>query len=114
MLKITAVDNDQRRTLVLEGQLIDPWVGELERNWAEARMSIGADSIVVDLRDITAISEGGENALFQMMAAGAQIHCRRGVLTKHVLQQLKQRCKSRSSRSIARDEGRDARSGGKV
>src|SRR5690242_9289539 len=96
MLKITAVDTDQQRTLVLEGQLIDPWVGELERNWAEARMSIGAGSIVVDLRDVTAISERGENALFRMMAEGAKIHCHRGVLTKHVLQQLKQRCKSRS------------------
>lgn len=99
MLKITAFDNDQRRTLVLEGQLIDAWVDELERNWTEARMSIGAQSIVVDLRDVTAISERGENALFRMMADGAQIQCRRGVLNKHVVQQLKQRCKARSRKA---------------
>jgi hypothetical protein len=91
MLKITTVDNDHRRTLILEGQLIDPWISELERSWSEAHLSITAKSIVVDMKDVTAISQRGENVLFQMMAEGAQINCCRGVLTKHVLQQLERR-----------------------
>ena len=99
MLKITAVDDNHRRTLVLEGQLIDPWVAELERSWSEARMSIRPDSIVVDLKDVTVISQRGENVLFQMMADGAEFNCCRGVLTKHVLQQLKQRCKAHSRKA---------------
>ena len=99
MLKITAVDSDHRRMLVLEGQLIDPWVGELERSLTEARMSVGADSIVVDLKDVTAISQRGENVLFRMMADGGEFKCCRGVLTKHVLQQLKQRCKATSRKA---------------
>ncbi len=94
MLKITAVDNDHTRTLVLEGQLTDPWISELERSWREARMSIRAESIVVDLKDVTAISQPGENLLYRMMADGAEFNCCRGVFTKHVLQQLKHRCKT--------------------
>ncbi len=96
MLKITAIDHDRQRTLVLEGQLTDPWISELERSWTEARMSIQAGSIVVDLKDVTAISQRGENVLYQMMADGAQFNCCRGVLTKHVLHQLKLRCRSRT------------------
>ena len=92
MLKITAVDTANRRTLVLEGQLIDPWVTELERSWIEARASGGAHSIVVDLKDVTAISQRGENVLYKMMADGAEFNCCRGVLTRHVLEQLKHRC----------------------
>ncbi len=94
MLKITAIDNEHTRTLVLEGQLVDPWVSELERSWTEARMSNFALSIVIDLKDVTTISQHGENVLFQMMADGAELNCCRGILTKHVLQQLKQRCKA--------------------
>ncbi len=99
MLKITAINTDHQRTLILEGQLIDPWISELERSWTEARMSIEADSIVVDLKDVTAISQRGENILYKMMADGAEFNCCRGVLTKHVLQQLKQRCKALSRKA---------------
>ena len=99
MLKITAVDDNHTRTLVLEGQLIDPWISELERSWSEARMSIRAPSIVVDLKDVTTISQHGENVLYRMMAEGVQLNCCRGVLTKHVLQQLKQRCKAQSRKA---------------
>ena len=99
MLKITAIDNEHTRTLILEGQLIDPWVSELERSWSEARMSILPLSIVVDLKDVTTISQHGENVLYRMMAAGVQFNCCRGVLTKHVLQELKQRCKAQSRKA---------------
>jgi hypothetical protein len=100
MLKITAIDTDHRRTLVLEGQLIDPWISELERSWSEAQLSITADSIVVDLKDVTAISQRGENVLFLMMAEGAEINCCRGVLTKHVLRQLERRRETQSRKVI--------------
>ena len=101
MLKITAIDNEQSTTLVLEGQLIDPWISELERSWSEVRLSIRPRSIVVDLKDVTAISQHGENVLYRMMADGAELNCCRGVLTRHVLQQLKQRCKARAERCEA-------------
>ncbi len=91
MLKITAIDSEQQRTLVLEGSLVDPWIGELERSWTEAQGRKGTRALVVDLKDVTAISQGGENLLFQMMAGGATLICCRGVLTKHVLRRLERR-----------------------
>jgi hypothetical protein len=96
MLKITAIDGDRKRTLVLEGSLMDRWVGELERTWIEAQRTQGELAIVVDLKDVIAISQQGEDLLFQMMSAGATFHCCRGVLTKHVLQQLERRRETNS------------------
>jgi len=98
MLKITAIDNEHQRTLVLEGRLVDPWVSELERTWNEAQMSNPPRLIVVDMKDVTAISQGGENLLLQMMAGGATFNCCRGVLTKRVVQRLKRRCKAQARR----------------
>ena len=37
MLKITAMNCGDQRRLVLEGALVEPWVSELERNWAEIK-----------------------------------------------------------------------------
>jgi hypothetical protein len=96
MLKITAIDSQHRRTLVLEGTLVEPWVSELERSWTEAQHADGARSLVVDLKDVTAISQRAENLLFQMMTGGVVFQCCRGVLTKHVLRQLERRRETHS------------------
>lgn len=97
MLKITAIDKNGQRTLVLEGKLVDPWVTELERSWAEVQPANEIKSgIIVDLKDVTVISQRGESLLFQMIGEGATLKCHRGVLTRHVLEQLKRRCKYRS------------------
>ena len=100
MLKITSITNANHTTLVLEGQLAEPWLSELERIWGESQMSIPTRTIVVDLKDVTVISQSGENILFRMMAGGVEFNCCRGILTKHVLQQLKQRCKAQSRKAI--------------
>jgi hypothetical protein len=91
MLKITAIDGDHQRTLVLEGALVEPWVIELEQSWADAQQGDRARAVVVDLKDVTAISQRGENLLYQMMTGGATFQCCRGVLTKLVLRQLERR-----------------------
>ena len=92
MLKITAIDNEDQRTLILEGKLIDPWVEELEHEWSET-VPEGRRRVFVDLKDVTTISQRGENLLYRMMAEGAKFSCCRGVLTRHVLQQLERRRK---------------------
>ena len=92
MLKITSVDNEHQRTLVLEGKLVDPWIAELERAWSETQ-SMDRRRVVVDLKDVTTISQRGEDLLYRMMAGGATFFCCRGVLTRHVLQQLERRRK---------------------
>lgn len=93
MLKITAIDEEHQRTLVLEGKLVDPWVSELERSWSEAQHTLQSRKLVVDLRDVITISHHGENVLYLMMNEGATIRCRRGILARHVLQQLKRKWK---------------------
>ncbi len=89
MLKITAIGSGRERTLILEGKLIDAWITELERIWGEARAA--NRSVVIDLKDVTTISQQGENLLHRMMAEGATLFCCRGVLTRHVVQELERR-----------------------
>jgi hypothetical protein len=96
MLKITAIDGGDQRTLVVEGALVEPWLSELERTWTEARQADGRRTLVVDLKDVTAISNRGEDLLYRMMTAGAEFQCCRGVLTKHVLRQIERRRDARS------------------
>ena len=96
MLRITVVNSKHRRTMVLEGRLTDPWISELEQSWGEVNRTSGARTTVVDLKDVTAISERGEHLLLKMMVEGATFNCCRGVFTKHVLHQLKQRWKAQS------------------
>jgi hypothetical protein len=43
---------------------------------------------VIDLRDVTAISERGQQLLQEMMTEGAKFQCLRGVLTMHVVKRL--------------------------
>ena len=92
----------RRRTacwLVLEGTLIAPWVAELRTAWKVANGEIEGRAFVVDLRNVTVISQEGENALWELMREGAKFHCG-GVLTKHVIQQLRRRSKRNSSEEI--------------
>jgi hypothetical protein len=98
MLKITALNCGDQCRLVLEGTLVEPWVSELERSWTETQTAGNTSKVVVDLKDVTAISERGEDLLSQMMADGANFQCCRGVLTRHVIQQLERKCKARSGK----------------
>jgi hypothetical protein len=91
MLKITAMTSGKQRRLVLEGRLVDPWVTELKKSWTDLQLQCQPGQIEVDLKDVTAISQQGENLLFQMMSEGATFNCCRGVLTRHVVKQLERR-----------------------
>ncbi|HEX2330819.1 MAG TPA: hypothetical protein VHN74_19000 [Candidatus Angelobacter sp.] len=91
MLKITTKDYGDQRTLVVEGKLIDPWVGELEKSWTEAQRMVEQGKVRIDLKDVTVISQHGENLLLEMMREGATFNCCRGVLTRHVVKQLERR-----------------------
>jgi hypothetical protein len=96
MLKITALNNAGHRTLVVEGRLVDPWLVELERIWNETVGVRESQTVVVDLKDVTAISERGERLLLQMMVDGAKFNCCRGVLTRHVVERLVHWCAAHS------------------
>ena len=87
MLKITTIKRDQRCRLLLEGDLVAPWVAELQREWNEVRVSTADLELIVDLRDVITISQEGQDVLLDMMSNGVRFVCC-GVLNRHVIQQL--------------------------
>jgi anti-anti-sigma regulatory factor len=91
MFKISIVETEGQRTLVLEGKLVAPWTSEVESTWQKAGQHLQGRKLVIDLRNVTLIGPDGENTLFQLMRDGAKFSCA-GVLTKHVLKQLARRC----------------------
>jgi hypothetical protein len=91
MFKISIVDTQHRRRLVLEGTLVPPWTEEVERAWKGASEQLQGRKLFVDLSNVTLISPDGENTLLKLMEDGARFSCR-DVLTKHVLKQLARRC----------------------
>ena len=92
MLKISIVDKKSERRLVVEGKLVEPWVGELRRSWQTAGEALDGRRLVVDLSNATVISREGEAELLGLMREGAKVAgC--GVLTKYVVKQLAHRCR---------------------
>jgi hypothetical protein len=100
MFKISVIDSRTVRRLVLEGTFITPWVGELKTTWATANADLQDRKLVLDLKNVTRISEEGEDALSELMREGATFSCD-GVLTKHVLQQLARKSKKAHKRVFA-------------
>lgn len=99
MLKISVVDSRTQRRLVLEGQLIGPWVAELRTAWTRIKTELNGRVLVIELDHVTVISQEGENTLLQLINEGAKFRCR-GVLTKHVLQQLARRGKRNTNEIV--------------
>ena len=107
MLKISVIDRRTERRLVLEGKLIAPWVAELRNAWRAANGQIGRSALVVDLRNVTVISQEGESVLFELMSEGARFRCS-GVLTKHLVREFARRRK-RNSREPSQGADKCAR-----
>jgi hypothetical protein len=99
MLRISVVDSRTECRLVLEGKLIAPWVAELRAAWEAVNQEIKGRALVVDLGNVAVISQEGENALLELMNEGAKFRCS-GVLTKHVIQELRRRSKRDSTKAI--------------
>jgi hypothetical protein len=91
MFRISTIDTQRERRLVVEGTLVPPWVEELRKIWSNAGDALEGRSLVIDLTNATVISREGENAIFDLMKEGAKFSCG-GVLTKHVLKGLARRC----------------------
>jgi len=86
MLKITVVDDASQRRLIVEGKLIAPWAAELATAYQTAKADLQNHELIVDLRNLTAISSEGEDALLQLMHEKVKLVC--GVYAKEVLRQL--------------------------
>jgi hypothetical protein len=90
MLKISTIDTQSGRELILEGRLMDAWVDELRKSWEASCQSFGPHKVVLNLKGVTAISQAGEDALLEIMRQGARFTCR-DVYVKYVLDDLKSR-----------------------
>jgi hypothetical protein len=99
MLKISITDTRTQRRLVLEGKLIAPWVAELRAVWTRVKVELNGRELVIDMGNVITVSQEAENTLLEMMGEGATFRCR-GVLTKHVVQQLARRGKKNASELI--------------
>jgi hypothetical protein len=103
MFKISIVEKNSQRRLVLEGKLIPPWTTEVESAWRNATSELQGRKLVIDLANVTFISRDGENTLFRLMRDGAKFTCA-GVFTKHVLKQLARRCSGRGNTGNGNNE----------
>jgi anti-anti-sigma regulatory factor len=97
MLKITTVETEVQRKLILAGRIVEPWTAELSRAWGRACDSLGGRKVVVDLSGVTVISRDGTRVLHEMMNHGVEFICR-GVYVSHVVRNLKTLCKAKTER----------------
>jgi hypothetical protein len=96
MLKISIVDTSAQCRIILEGQLIAPWVTELKKTWKALAADLGGRELVADISDVTFINREGENALLELMRHGAKFQYR-GVFSKHIVEELTRRQKGRGT-----------------
>lgn len=87
MLKISVFDRRTQRQLVVEGQLIAPWVSEVLRATKEARQGLDGRELVIDVNNVTLVSAQGEEVLLHLLKEGVRFRCS-GVYVKHVLASL--------------------------
>src|SRR5580704_13405816 len=87
MLKITIFDTPDRRRLVLEGKLVAPWAAELRKECRRAAANLRGRELVIELRNVTCISEDGQNVLLELIKEGVRFRSS-GVFTKHIMKQL--------------------------
>jgi hypothetical protein len=86
MLKISLVDGQRQRRLIVEGTLVAPWASELAIACEEARADLQGRELIVDLRSLTGISPEGESVLLQLMKNKVRLQC--GVFVRELLRQL--------------------------
>ena len=92
VLKITTLHDGGQRKLVLEGQLIEPWITEFKKAWQEANESPNGQKLVVDLCEVTVVSSQAEALLLEIRRAGARFVCG-GILNRHLVRQIDRKCR---------------------
>jgi hypothetical protein len=86
MLKISVVDGQRQRRILVEGSLIAGWTDELVTVCEEARADPQGLELVVDVKGLTTISAVGANLLLKLMRDKIKLQC--GVYVRELLRQL--------------------------
>jgi anti-anti-sigma regulatory factor len=92
MLRISTIDTRFQRKLILEGKLVEPWLGEFREVCRNASETLKDRKLVIDLSDVTVIGCEAEGALSELIQQGAKFSCG-GVFIKHVVKRLARRCR---------------------
>jgi hypothetical protein len=90
MLRISTVESPRQCRLILEGRLIAPWAAELKGACERARGDLHGRELIVEIRNLVAISQEGESLLLALMNEGVKFRAY-GVFAKHILKQLAER-----------------------
>jgi hypothetical protein len=98
MLKISVIEGHTERRLIVEGKLVGPWAAELRSACENVDTDLFGRKLVVDMNHLTAISQEGENVLFELLQKGVKFRCR-GVFTKHVLKQVARRANGKPGKA---------------
>lgn len=90
MLKVSIVEGKKQRRLVVEGRLVVPWSEELKAACESAALGLNGRELIIDLKNVTNISQEGEALLLELMQHGLKCQgC--GVFTKEILKQVTRR-----------------------
>jgi anti-anti-sigma regulatory factor len=73
MLRITIDEGKDAVVLRLEGQLIGPWVEDVEQCWRKAFETLGSRSVQVNLSAVNFVDASGGALLIRMHAAGFRL-----------------------------------------
>src|SRR5579871_1407736 len=87
MLNISIKDGPSQRRLIVEGKLVAPWVDELRATREKAQEDLNGRELVIDLENLTTISQQGETLLMELLRSGTKFRGH-GVYTKYVLRQI--------------------------
>ena len=101
MFKIFIVESRHERQLVLQGSVVDRAAIELRNTCERARAELHDRQLIIQVRNLTAISQQGENVLLQLMQDGIQFRGY-GVFAKHVLSQIAKRASNGQSDGLGR------------
>ena len=92
MLKISRIDSARQCRLIVEGKLIAPWAAELKRASDKTSADLRSRELVIEMKNVTAISQEGEDVILELINGGIKFHCR-GLFTRHVVKQLTRRAR---------------------
>ena len=93
MLKISICEGRNQRRVILEGKLIAPWATELRTTCEKAKTDLHGRELIVEMNNLSAISQEGENVLLELLGEGIKFRCH-GVFTKLILRQLARRARA--------------------
>ena len=99
-MKISLVEGSRRCRLVVEGELIAPWIAAFTTECHKAIDDLHGRELIIDLRSVSSIGPEAERVLLQLMRQKVKFKC--GVFMKEFLKQLAR--KSRTKQWLAEDD----------